>query len=148
MLIRRELAALERAASLSGTLGPYALQGAIAAYHARAKTPQDTDWNRIVALYDALAQQAPSPVVELNRAVAVSMAYGPAAALELVDVLAHDERLKTYHWLPSVRGDLLQRLGRFEEARTEFSRAAALARNARESALLLGRAAACGTAGH
>ena len=148
LLIRRGLAALERAASLGGALGPYALQGAIAACHARAKAPQDTDWNRIVALYDALAQQAPSPVVELNRAVAVSMAYGPAAALELVDVLAHDERLKTYHWLPSVRGDLLQRLGRFEEARTEFSRAAALARNARESALLLGRAAACGTAGH
>jgi RNA polymerase sigma factor (sigma-70 family) len=148
LLIRRGLAALERAASLGGALGPYALQGAIAACHARAQTPHDTDWNRIVALYDALAQQAPSPVVELNRAVAVSMAYGPAAALELVDVLAHDERLKTYHWLPSVRGDLLQRLGRFEEARTEFSRAAALARNARESALLLGRAAACGTAGH
>jgi RNA polymerase sigma-70 factor (ECF subfamily) len=148
LLIRRGLAALERAASLGGALGPYALQGAIAACHARAQTPHDTDWNRIVALYDALAQQAPSPVVELNRAVAVSMAYGPAAALELVDVLAHDERLKSYHWLPSVRGDLLQRLGRFEEARTEFSRAAALARNARESALLLGRAAACGTAAH
>jgi RNA polymerase sigma-70 factor, ECF subfamily len=146
LLIRRGLAALERAESLGGALGPYALQAAIAACHARARTPADTDWQRIVALYDALAQQAPSPVVELNRAVAVSMAYGPAEALDLVDALANDERLKTYHWLPSVRGDLLQKLGRFEEARTEFSRAAALARNVRESALLLGRAAACGTA--
>jgi RNA polymerase sigma factor (sigma-70 family) len=146
LLIRRGLAALEHAASLGGTLGPYALQAAIAACHARAPTPADTDWQRIVALYDALAQVAPSPVVELNRAVAVSMAFGPEAALELVDALAQDERLKTYHWLPSVRGDLLEKLRRFEEARTEFSRAAALARNTRESALLLGRAAACGTA--
>jgi RNA polymerase sigma factor (sigma-70 family) len=144
LLIHRGLGALQRAESLGGALGPYALQGAIAACHARARNPADTDWQRIVALYDALAQQAPSPVVELNRAVAVSMAYGAAEALELVDALANDERLKTYHWLPSVRGDLLQKLGRFEEARTEFSRAAALARNARESALLLGRAAACG----
>ncbi|MDP9013046.1 MAG: RNA polymerase sigma factor [Pseudomonadota bacterium] len=146
LLIRRGLAALEHAASRGGALGPYALQAAIAACHVRAPTPADTDWQQIVALYDALAQVAPSPVVELNRAVAVSMAFGPAAALELVDALAYDERLKTYHWLPSVRGDLFEKLGRFEEARIEFSRAAALARNARESALLLGRAAACGTA--
>jgi RNA polymerase sigma factor (sigma-70 family) len=143
LLIGRGLAALERAHSLGGALGPYALQAAIAACHARAPTYADTDWQRIVALYDALAQLAPSPVVELNRAVAVSMAFGPAAALDLVDALAGDVRLRTYHLLPSVRGDLLTKLGRFEEARAEFSRAAALARNARESALLLGRAAAC-----
>jgi RNA polymerase sigma factor (sigma-70 family) len=145
LLIRRGLAALERAHSLGGALGPYALQAAIAACHARAPTYADTDWHRIVALYDALAQLAPSPIVELNRAVAVSMAFGPAAALDLVDALAGDARLRTYHLLPSVRGDLLSKLGRFEEARAEFSRAAGLARNARESSLLLGRAAACGT---
>lgn len=148
LLIRRGLDALERANSLGGALGPYALQAAIAACHARARTPADTDWNRILALYDALAQLAPSPIVELNRAVAVSMAFGPAAALDLVDALAADGRLKTYHLLPSVRGDLLSKLGRFEEARAEFSRAAGLARNARECSLLLGRAAACGTAAH
>jgi len=146
LLIRRGLAALERTLSLGGALGPYALQAAIAACHARARISADTDWNRIVALYDALAQVAPSPIVELNRAVAVSMAFGPAAALELVDVLANEGRLATYHLLPSVRGDLLEKLGRFPEARTEFSRAAGLARNARECSLLLGRAAACGTA--
>jgi RNA polymerase sigma factor (sigma-70 family) len=146
LLIRRGLAALEHALSLGGALGAYALQAAIAACHARARTAGDTDWNRIVALYDALAQQSPSPVVELNRAVAVCMAFGPSEALVLVDALAHDKRLDSYHWLPSVRGDLLEKLGRYAEARTEFSRAAALARNARESALLLGRAAACGTA--
>lgn len=148
LLIRRGLDALERATSLGGALGPYALQAAISACHARACTAADTDWNRIVALYDALAQLSPSPVVELNRAVAVSMAFGPAAALDLVDALALDGRLKAYHLLPSVRGDLLTRLGRLEEARVEFLRAAGLARNARESSLLLGRATACGAAAH
>jgi RNA polymerase sigma-70 factor (ECF subfamily) len=148
LLIRRGLAALERAEALGGALGPYALQAAIAACHARARTPEETDWPRIVALYDALAQLMPSPVVELNRAVAVSMAFGPAAALELVDALMSESRLQGYHLLPSVRGDLLEKLGRFEEARTEFSRAAGLAQNARERALLLGRAAVCGTASH
>ncbi len=146
LLIRRGLTALERADALGGALGPYALQAAIAACHARAQTPADTDWNRVVALYDALAQIAPSPIVELNRAVAVSMAFGPAAALELVDPLLNEARLKAYHLLPSVRGDLLEKLGRFDEARSEFSRAAALAQNARECSLLLGRAAACGSA--
>lgn len=144
LLIRRGLAALERAAALGGALGPYALQAAVAACHARARTAAETDWNRIVALYDALAQLTPSPVVELNRAVAVSMAFGPAAALGLVDALAAEPRLNEYHLLPSVRGDLLEKLGRYAEARAEFSRAAALAKNARERALLLGRAAACG----
>jgi predicted RNA polymerase sigma factor len=110
----------------------------------RARTADETDWARIVALYDALAQLAPSPVIELNRAVAVSMAFGPAAALEIVDALCSDERLRNYHLLPSVRGDLLERLGRYEDARTEFTRAAALAQNARERTLLLGRASACG----
>lgn len=148
LLIRRGLDALERANSLGGALGPYALQAAIAACHARARAAADTDWNRILALYDALAQLAPSPIVELNRAVAVSMAFGPAAALDLVDALAADGRLNTYHLLPSVRGDLLSKLGRFEEARVEFTRAAGLARNSRECSLLLGRAAACGTAAH
>ena len=148
LLIRRGLAALGRAEAPGGSLGPYALQGAIAACHARARTPEDTDWPRIVALYDALSQLAPSPVVELNRAVAVSMAFGPAAGLELVDGLVDESRLKGYHLLPSVRGDLLEKLGRFEEARTEFSRAAGLARNDRERTLLLGRAAVCGTASH
>ncbi len=145
LLIRRGLAALERAEGLGGALGPYALQAAIAACHARAKASEDTDWARIVALYDALAQLAPSPVVELNRAVAVSMAFGPAAALELVDALTQDQRLKTYHLLPSVRADLLEKLGRFAEAGIEFARAAALAKNGRERTLLLGRAAACAT---
>ena len=109
------------------------------------RPPADTDWARIVALYDALAQIAPSPVVELNRAVAVSMAFGPAAALELVDALCAEPRLKSYHLLPSVRGDLLEKLGRFDEARTEFARAAGLTQNARERKLLLGRAAVCGS---
>jgi len=145
LLIRRGLAALERAQGLGGALGPYALQAAVAACHARARTAGETDWARIVALYDALAQLAPSPVVDLNRAVAVSMAFGPIAALEIVDALIGDSRLSSYHLLPSVRGDLLEKLGRFEEARTEFTRAAALAQNARERTLLLERAAACGT---
>jgi RNA polymerase sigma factor (sigma-70 family) len=146
LLIGRGLKALARAEALGGTLGPYALQAAVAACHARARTAAETDWVRIVALYDALAQLAPSPVVDLNRAVAVAMAFGPAAALELVDELAGDVRLRSYHLLPSVRGDLLEKLGRFEEARTEFTRAAGLAQNAREHTLLLGRAAACGAA--
>ena len=144
LLIRRGLAALERAEGLGGALGPYALQAAVAACHARARAPGETDWARIVALYDALAQLAPSPIIDLNRAVAVSMAFGPAAALEIVDVLSGDSRLRSYHLLPSVRGDLLEKLGRFEEARTEFTRAAGLAQNGRERSLLLGRAAACG----
>jgi predicted RNA polymerase sigma factor len=148
LLIRRGLTALARAEALGGTLGPYALQAAIAACHARARTGAETDWVRIVALYDALAQLAPSPVVDLNRAVAISMAFGPDAALEIVDELVADARLSAYHLLPSVRGDLLEKLGRFEEARTEFTRAAALAQNARERSLLLGRAAACGATAH
>ncbi len=143
LLISRGLAALDRAEKLGGALGPYALQAAIAACHARARTPTETDWARIVALYDALAQLTPSPVVELNRAVAVGMAFGPAAGLELVDALSSEPTLRTYHFLPSVRGDLLARLGRLEEARKEFERAASLTQNARERELLLGRAAAC-----
>ncbi len=143
LLIRRGLAALERVEALGGALGPYALQAAIAACHARARAPEETDWERIAALYDALAQLAPSPVVELNRAVAVAMAFGPAAGLELVDALTAEPSLKSYHLLPSVRGDLLARLGRYDEARVEFERAAALTRNTRERELLLGRAAAC-----
>jgi RNA polymerase sigma factor (sigma-70 family) len=142
LLIRRGLAALNRAEELGGAHGPYALQAAIAACHARARTAADTDWSRIATLYEALAQFAPSPVVELNRAVAVGMAYGPAAGLELVDALTSEPALKSYHLLPSVRGDLLDKLGRFEEARVEFERAAKLTRNAREQNLLLGRAAA------
>ena len=145
LMIHRGLAALERAQGLGGALGPYAVQAAIAACHARAPTAADTDWVRIVALYDALAQIAPSPVVELNRAVAVSMAFGPAAALELVDALCGEPKLKSYALLPSVRGDLLEKVGRFDEARTEFSRAAGLTQNARERKLLLGRAAVCGS---
>jgi RNA polymerase sigma factor (sigma-70 family) len=143
LLIRRGLAALARAEALGGALGPYALQAATAACHARARTPAETDWARIAALYDALAQLAPSPVVELNRAVALAMAFGPAAGLELVDTLTAEPSLKGYHLLPSVRGDLLAKLGRHAEARAEFERAAALTRNARERALLLDRAAAC-----
>jgi RNA polymerase sigma factor (sigma-70 family) len=143
LLIHRGLAALERAEKLGGALGPYALQAAIAACHARAHTAAETDWVRIVALYDALAQLTPSPVVELNRAVAYAMAFGPAAGLELVDALASEPSLKAYHLLPSVRGDLLAKLGRSDEARAEFERAASLTRNARERALLLERAAAC-----
>ena len=143
LLIHRGLAALERAEKLGGTLGPYALQAAIAACHARARIAAETDWARIAALYDALAQLTPSPVVDLNRAVAIAMAFGPEAGLNLVDQLTSEPSLKNYHLLPSVRGDLLSRLGRFEEARTEFERAATLTRNARERELLLGRAAAC-----
>jgi RNA polymerase sigma factor (sigma-70 family) len=143
LLIRRGLRALQRAEAMGGALGPYALQAAIAACHARARTPEETDWQRISALYDALAQIAPSPVVELNRAVAVSMAFGPAAGLELVDQLVAEPTLERYHLLPSVRGDLLAKLGRSDEARAEFERAASLTRNARERALLLDRAAAC-----
>jgi RNA polymerase sigma-70 factor, ECF subfamily len=143
LLIRRGLAALDRAEKLGGAPGPYALQAAIAACHARARTAAETDWRRIAALYDALAQLAPSPVVELNRAVALAMAFGPATGLELVDALTSEPSLKSYHLLPSVRGDLLAKLGRTEEARSEFERAAALTRNARERQLLLDRAAAC-----
>jgi predicted RNA polymerase sigma factor len=143
LLIRRGLTALERAQRLGGTLGPYTLQAAIAACHARAATPQETDWVRIAALYEALAQLAPSPVVELNRAVAVASAFGPAAGLELLDTLHGEPSLKAYHLLPSVRGDLLARLGRLQEAQAEFQRAASLAGNARERRLLLDRATAC-----
>jgi RNA polymerase sigma factor (sigma-70 family) len=140
LLIRRGLVALERAESLGGALGPYALQAAIAACHARAHAAKDTDWKRIAALYNALAQATPSPVVELNRAVAVAMAYGPAAGLEIVDALQGDKTMRNYQWLPSVRGDLLEKLGRRDEARAEFERAAAMASNTRERELLLARA--------
>jgi len=140
LLIRRGLAALARVEALGGARGPYALQAELAACHARARTPSETDWPRIVALYDALAQAAPSPVVALNRAVAVGMAYGPQAGLDLVDELAADPSLANYHWLPSVRADLLARLGRKAEAREEFERAAGMTRNARERELLLARA--------
>jgi RNA polymerase sigma factor (sigma-70 family) len=143
LLIGRGLAALQRAERLGGTLGPYALQAAIAACHARAATPQDTDWVRVAALYEALAQLAPSPIVELNRAVAVASAFGPAAGLELLDALLGEPALRAYHLLPSVRGDLLARLGRFQEAQAELQRAASLADNARERQLLLDRAVAC-----
>jgi RNA polymerase sigma-70 factor (ECF subfamily) len=147
LLIRRGLAALERAEAQAGALGqplgPYALQAAIAACHARARTAEETDWPRIVALYEALATLAPSPIVDLNRAVALAFAFGPAAGLELADALVSEPALKNYHLLPSVRGNLLMKLGRHEEARVEFERAAALTRNARERALLLDRAAAC-----
>jgi RNA polymerase sigma-70 factor, ECF subfamily len=145
LLVRRGLTALDRAQSLSGPSGPYTLQAAIAACHARAPTAAATNWTQIVALYDALAQLTPSPVVDLNRAVAVSMAFGPAAALELVETLYDDPRMNNYHLLPSVRGDLLEKLGRCDEARVEFSRAAGLTQNARERTFLLGRAAACGS---
>ncbi|MDP3841690.1 MAG: RNA polymerase sigma factor [Oxalobacteraceae bacterium] len=143
LLIGRGLAALERAEALGAAYGPYALQAAIAACHARARTAGQTDWARIAALYDALAQLAPSPVVELNRAVAVAMAFGPAAGLELVDALTSEPSLKNYHLLPSVRGDLLAKLGRLDEARAEFERAASLTRNTRERELLLERATVC-----
>jgi RNA polymerase sigma-70 factor (ECF subfamily) len=142
ILIHRGLAALERAEKLDGALGPYALQAAIAACHARTRVAAETDWTRIASLYDTLARLAPSPVVELNRAVAVAMAFGPAAGLELVDALTSEPSLKAYHLLPSVRGDLLAKLGRFDEASAEFGRAASLTRNARERELLLERAAA------
>ena len=143
LLIRRGLAALERAAQLGGALGPYALQASIASCHARARTAEATDWVRIVALYDALGQLTPSPVVELNRAVALAMAFGPAAGLDVVDQLTSEPSLKAYYLLPSVRGDLLAKLDRLDEARVEFERAASLTKNARERKLLLERAAAC-----
>jgi RNA polymerase sigma factor (sigma-70 family) len=143
LLIRRGLAALERAEKLGGALGPYTLQAAIAACHARARTAAETDWHRIAALYHALARLMPSPVVELNRAVAVAMAFGPTAGLELIDTLTCEPSLKAYHLLPSVRGDFLFKLGRFTEAQGEFERAATLTRNARERELLLDRAAVC-----
>jgi predicted RNA polymerase sigma factor len=143
VLIHRGLIALARGEALGETRGPYLLQAAIAVCHARAVTPADTDWVYITALYDELVRLVPTPVVELNRAVAVAMAYGPAAGLELADQLSAEGSLESYHLLPSVRGDLLARLGRYAEARGEFERAALLTRNARESRLLLDRAAAC-----
>jgi len=146
LLIRRGLAALSRAEALGGAPGPYALQAAIAACHARARTPEETDWARIAVLYGVLARVAPSPVVELNRAVAVSMVVGPEAGLALVDALTPEPSLARYHLLPAVRGDLLAKLGRHGEARLDFERAASLTRNARERDVLLGRAAACASA--
>ena len=143
LLIRRGLAALERAEELGGASGPYTLQAALAACHARARTPEETDWSQIARLYAELAELTPSPVVELNRAVAVAMAFGPAAGLELVDALTSETSLQGYHLLPTVRGDLLAKLGRLEEARGEFERAASLTRNARERDLLLERARNC-----
>jgi len=143
LLIRRGLGALDRAKQLGIAAGPYVLQAELAACHAKARTPEETDWARIVRLYDALAQLSPSPVIELNRAVAVSMAFGPAAGLELVNALTSDPSLEKYHLLPSVRGDLLTKLRRFDEARLEFERAASLTRNVRERELLLQRAKAC-----
>jgi predicted RNA polymerase sigma factor len=143
LLIGRGLAALDRAEKLGGMRGPYALQAAIAACHARALAAEETNWARIVALYEDLAQVTPSPIVELNRAVAVAMASGPAAGLELIDTLVSEPSLQTYHLLPSVRGDFLFKLGRFDEAHLEFERAASLARNLREREFLLDRARAC-----
>jgi RNA polymerase sigma-70 factor (ECF subfamily) len=143
LLIHRGLAALERAEQLGGAQGPYALQAAIAACHARAVNAQDTDWRRIAALYDALTNVTPSPIVELNRAVALGMAYGPEVGLEIVETLLDEPALQAYHLLPSVHGDLLHKLGRLSEARAAFERAAALAQNARDRKLLLDRAAAC-----
>jgi len=144
LLIHRGLAGLDRVERLGGMRGPYAIQAAIAACHARAGAPEDTDWARIVSLYSELAEVTPSPIVELNRSVAVGMAYGAAAALELVDRLRGDPALREYHLLPSVRGDLLKKLGRPDEAREEFELAASITRNARERNLLLERARACG----
>jgi predicted RNA polymerase sigma factor len=153
LLIRRGLAAIARAENAcseklnagddGGRHGPYLLQAAIAACHARARTSEETDWAQIVVLYAELARLMPSPVVELNRAVAIAMAFGPAAGLELVDALTSEPSLENYHLLPSVRGDLLKKLGRMDEARAEFERAAGLTRNARERELLIGRARAC-----
>jgi RNA polymerase sigma-70 factor (ECF subfamily) len=153
LLIRRGLAALARADNVraekfnpeedGGARGTYVLQAAIAACHARALTSEETDWPQIVALYDELSRLMPSPVVELNRAVAIAMAFGPAAGLELVDALTSEPSLENYHLLPSVRGDLLKKLGRMDEARAEFERAAGLTRNTRERELLIGRARAC-----
>jgi predicted RNA polymerase sigma factor len=146
LLIRRGLAALERAERLGGATGSYTLQAAIAACHGRARRPEDTDWTRIVALYDRLAAVLPSPVVALNRAVAVGMASGPQAGLDAVDELRSEPSLRSYHLLPSIRGDLLAKLGRASEARTEFERAASLTENDRERTLLRRRAEACGQA--
>jgi RNA polymerase sigma factor (sigma-70 family) len=143
LLIRRGLQALTRAEALGGSMGPYALQAAIASCHARARTAAETDWTRIVALYDALVELTPSPVIELNRAVAAGMAFGPATGLELVDELLDEPTLKTYHLLPAARGDLLASLGRFDEASQEFDRAASLTRNLRERRMLRERAASC-----
>jgi predicted RNA polymerase sigma factor len=147
LLIRRGLKALERAEErvkdVGGTPGPYVLQAAIAACHARARTAEETDWVRIAALYEGLSGLTPSPVVELNRAVAIAMAFGPQRGLDLVDTLITEPALKHYHLLPSVRGELLRKLGRLAEARIEFERAASLTKNARERRLLLDRAAAC-----
>jgi RNA polymerase sigma factor (sigma-70 family) len=143
LLIRRGLAALDRAEKLAEARGPYTLQAAIAACHARARAPEETDWPRIVSFYEALAQLTPSPIVELNRAVALAMASGPAAGLEVLDTLASEPSLKSYHLLPSVRGDFLFKLGRFADAQVEFSRAASLTRNAREREFLLARAQSC-----
>jgi predicted RNA polymerase sigma factor len=143
LMIRRGLSALERAERLERALGPYALQAAIAACHARARTAAETDWMRIAALYDALAELVPSPVVELNRAVALGMAFGPQAGLDAVDTLASVPSLTNYHFLPSVRGDFLFKLGRKNEARSEFERAATLTKNDRERQLLHDRAAQC-----
>jgi predicted RNA polymerase sigma factor len=140
LLIRRGLAALQRAEELRGVLGPYALQAAIAACHARARTAAETNWEQIAALYEALAQLTPSPIVELNRAVAVAMAFGPAAGLELIEKLMSEPSLKAYHLLPSVRGDFLFKLRRYPEAEEEFHRAASLTQNSREREFLLGRA--------
>jgi RNA polymerase sigma-70 factor, ECF subfamily len=147
MLVGRGLAALERAYAAGGAVGTYTLQAAIAACHARARTADDTDWVSIVAIYDGLAQVAPSPVVELNRAVAVGMAFGPAQALRLVDDLAGEPALTGYHLLPTVRGDLLERLGRTADARSEFERALTLTQNARERSVLLQRIAGCAARG-
>jgi len=146
LLVRRGLAALQRAEELRSVLGPYALQAAIAACHARARTAAETNWEQIAALYDALARLTPSPIVELNRAVAVAMAFGPAAGLELIDKLMSEPSLKAYHLLPSVRGDFLFKMGRFTEAQPEFERAASLTQNARERELLLDRARGCAAA--
>jgi predicted RNA polymerase sigma factor len=145
VLVGRGLAALERAEALGAALGPYALQAAIAACHARARTAEETDWVRMAALYDGLAQLVPSPVVELNRAVALSMAFGPAVGLEVVDALTSEPSLKGYHLLPTVRGDLLVKLGRLDEARIEFERAASMTRNGIVRMVLLERAAVCGS---
>jgi RNA polymerase sigma factor (sigma-70 family) len=146
LLISRGLAALERSQKLGGARGPYTLQAAIAACHARATAPADTSWARIASLYQELLEYSPSPVIELNRAVAVAMAFGPAAGLEIVEPLTQEPSLKTYHLLPSVRGDLLSKLDRNDEACTEFERAASLTRNARERELLLNRARVCAEA--
>jgi predicted RNA polymerase sigma factor len=147
LLIRRGLAALDRAEARQTAPGPYVLQAAIAACHARVRTAGDTDWPRIAALYHGLALVAPSPVVELNRAVAIGMAYGPAAGLELIDQIVEEPSLSEYHLLPSVRGDLLAKLGRDDEARAEFARAASLTRNERERVLLLARSQGAGASG-